>query len=111
MSTEQTQIFHSDQLHWKEVDVRGTPMMEARTMNGEHGIYSAFYRLPRGTEIRPHRHESWVQVMVIEGCMRVTAASGTELIKAGDCYVVPPGGRHAEQSVEDTLVLVVSPDP
>jgi quercetin dioxygenase-like cupin family protein len=87
-------------------------MMEARTMNGEHGIYSAFYRLPRGTEIRPHRHEHWVQVMVIEGCMSVTAADGaTTLAKAGDCYFVPPGGRHAEQSLEDTLVLVVSPDP
>lgn len=107
----ETEIFHSGELNWKWVDVRGTPMQEARTMNGEHGIYSAFYRLPRGTEIKPHRHVSWVQVMVLEGGMLVSGSNGTSVVKAGGCYVVPPGGAHTEQSIEDTLVLVTSPDP
>jgi mannose-6-phosphate isomerase-like protein (cupin superfamily) len=104
-------IFCQDDLDWKVVDVRGTPMMEARVMNGESGIYSAFYRLPKGTEIRPHRHENWVQVMVISGCMSITEEDEVSVVNAGGCYVVAAGGRHSEKSLVDTLVLVTSPDP
>ena len=111
MNESELRACHFGELNWKTVDVRGTPMMEARVMNGEHGIYSAFYRLPQGTEIRLHKHEAWVQVMVISGQMLVICGEGTSLIDAGSCYVVPPGGTHVEKSLADTLVLVTSPDP
>lgn len=111
MTGSEAGIFHFDELKWKMVDVRGTPMMEALIMNGEYGIYSAFYRLPQGTEIRTHKHKAWVQVMVMEGGMSVSGSDGVSVIKPGGCYVVPPGSVHTEKSIADTLVLVVSPDP
>ena len=112
MPAEPTQYFHSPSLDWQVVDVRGTPMQEARVMTGEEGIYSAFYRLPKGTEIRPHLHVNWVQVMVLQGRMEVSdKAGGVTVVGAGGCYVAPKGARHSERAVEDTLVLVTSPDP
>jgi mannose-6-phosphate isomerase-like protein (cupin superfamily) len=111
MSERVAQLFEPPHVQWQVVDVRGTPMKEARVMNGEHGIYSAYYQLPKGTEIRVHRHAAWVQVMVVQGVMAVTEGEHRFLVRAGSCYFVPPGGRHHERSMEDTLVLVTSPDP
>ena len=36
---------------------------------------------------------------------------GVALVRSGGCYFVPPGGQHYEKAMEDTLVLVTSPDP
>ncbi len=102
---------NSQDLNWQVVDVRGTPMQEAPVLKGEDGIYSAFYKLPKGTSIARHRHVNWVQVMVLKGAMSVLEDGRTRTISEGGCYVVPAGGIHFEQSLEDTLVLVTSPDP
>jgi mannose-6-phosphate isomerase-like protein (cupin superfamily) len=106
-----TSYLDPGKLDWRIVDVRGAPMQEARVMNGEHGIYSAFYRLPKGTEIRTHRHLDWVQVMVVEGRMEVTDQDGIGIVEAGSCYVVSSGRQHFERALEDSLVLVTSPEP
>lgn len=106
-----TRYLNPDELEWHIVDVRGTPMREARVMNGEHGIYSAFYRLPKGTEISSHLHLDWVQVMVVEGRMEVTDQDGIGIVDAGSCYVVSSGRQHFERALEETLVLVTSPEP
>jgi gentisate 1,2-dioxygenase len=86
-------------------------MLEAPVLKGEDGIYSAFYRLPKGTAIRTHRHVNWVQVMVVTGAMSVFQNGRQHIIPGGGFYVVPSGGVHSEEAVEDTLVLVTSPDP
>lgn len=111
MTERQASIFCPEGLKWKTVDVRGTPMLEARIMNGEEGIYSAYYRLPKGTEIRAHQHVNWVQVMVVQGEMSIIEDGTSHVVAAGGCYIVPAGGRHVERSNVDTLVLVTSPDP
>jgi quercetin dioxygenase-like cupin family protein len=106
-----TGFFQADALDWQVVDVRGTPMHEARVMDGEHGVYSAFYRLPKGMVIRPHLHRGWVQVLVLTGEMEVTDDGGVQRVGAGGCYVVSPGRRHEEQAVDDTVVLVTGVEP
>jgi quercetin dioxygenase-like cupin family protein len=107
----EAKTFQPPNLDWKVVDVRGTPMNEARVMNGEQGIYSAYYKLPKDTEIKPHKHVAWVQVMVVQGAMSVREGDGIAIVRSGGCYFVPPGGQHYEKAIEDTLVLVTSPDP
>jgi quercetin dioxygenase-like cupin family protein len=111
MAAQSTRYFDQCSLDWQVVDVRGTPMQEARVMTGEQGIYSAFYRLPKDTEIRRHLHVNWVQVMVLEGRMEVSEKESVTVVGAGGCYVVPGGGRHVERALDDAMVLVTSPDP
>jgi quercetin dioxygenase-like cupin family protein len=111
MTEQPARIFTPEEIEWQIVDVRGTPMPEARVMNGEQGIYSAYYRLTAGMEIRPHRHVNWVQVTVLEGEMSVLHEGAWRDVPAGGCYFVPTGGRHAERANVDTLVMVTSPDP
>lgn len=111
MQARPTDFFQADALDWQVVDVRGTPMDEARVMDGEHGVYSAFYRLPSGMVIRPHLHTGWVQVLVLSGEMQVTDVDGVRTVGAGGCYVVSPGRRHEEQATTDTVVLVTGTEP
>ena len=111
MPARPTKFFAPGTLDWKVVDVRGTPLEEARVMDGEHGVYSGFYRLPQGAEIRSHRHVAWVQVMVLEGGMEVTDENGTSIVEAGSCYLISPGRQHCERALADTLVFVTGPEP
>ena len=98
----------SDQQSWTQATVRGGTVMDRSIVHeGEHGIRSAFFRMPGGTTIPEHTHPKWVQVMVLEGVMQVdTEEDGTVRIGAGGCYFVEPGDTHTETAVEDTLVLV-----
>jgi quercetin dioxygenase-like cupin family protein len=94
-------------LDWQRVDVHGASMDKAVLFEGSHGVRSAFFKMPAGLTIPHHTHTKWVQVMVLEGCMRVEQ-KGSEVIDArsGSVYFLDPGHPHVETAVEDTVVLV-----
>jgi quercetin dioxygenase-like cupin family protein len=95
------------ELSWSDVDVRGATMAKASVFEGDYDVRSAFFRMPAGCAVPPHDHSKWVQVMVLEGRMRVEQdGEPTQEVAAGGCYFVGAGETHSETAVEDTLVLV-----
>lgn len=102
-----TQYHGGEELAWETVDVRGAEMQKAVVWEGAHDVRSAFFRMPAGLEIPDHSHTKWVQVMVLEGVMRVEQRGvPPREISAGGVYFVTPGENHVETAVEDCLVLV-----
>ena len=101
-------VYHlAEDLIWETVDVRGAKMEKAVVWEGDHDVRSAFFRMPAGLEIPPHEHKKWVQVMVLEGRMRVEQVGAPPRdIVAGGIYFVMPGETHVETAVDDCLVLV-----
>jgi quercetin dioxygenase-like cupin family protein len=102
-----TQYIEPGALTWTDVDVRGATMSKAAVFEGDYDVRSAFFRMPAGCAVPPHDHTKWVQVMVLEGRMRIEQAGQTDQeVAAGGCYFVEAGETHVEIAVEDTLVLV-----
>ena len=96
-----------DDLEWSPVDVRGATMHKAAIFEGDYDVRSAFFRMPAGCAVPPHDHSKWVQVMVLEGRMRIEQEDAEPReVAAGGCYFVNAGETHVEIAVEDTLVLV-----
>jgi quercetin dioxygenase-like cupin family protein len=102
-----TRYLQPDELHWADVDVRGATISKASVFEGNYGVRSAFFRMPAGCAVPPHHHAKWVQVMVLEGRMRIEQKGEPDReVAAGSCYFVEAGETHVETAVEDTLVQV-----
>ncbi|HEY2041293.1 MAG TPA: hypothetical protein VGH11_01360 [Jatrophihabitans sp.] len=82
-------------------------MDEALIFQGDHDVLSAFYRIAAGQVIREHTHADWVQVMVLQGCIRVEQ-EGSEVVEAktGSVYFVDPESSHIETALTESIVLV-----
>ncbi len=94
---------------WGSTPVVGLDMERCVLWDGRWNVFTGFYRMPRGMRLPLHRHALWVQVLVMEGRMKVdTGAAGTRTIDAGGYYFVEPGDAHVETALEDTVVFVVS---
>lgn len=95
------------QAAWTNVDVRGTTMEKRVIWEGDYDVRSAFFKMPAGMRIEPHRHSKWVQVTVLEGRMRVEQdGKPTRHIGAGEVYFILAGETHAETAETDTRLLV-----
>ncbi len=102
-----TRYLQSDELQWTDVDVFGATMSKASVFEGNYDVRSGFFRMPAGCAVPPHHHEKWVQVVVLEGSMRIEQKGEPDReVAAGSCYFVEAGETHVETAVEDTLVLV-----
>lgn len=92
---------------WDNADIVGVKMERCLLWSGGHGVISAFFRLPAGTCLPLHHHSGWVQILVLEGVMRVEPkGAGPRDIGRGGYYFVEPGDTHVETAVEDSLILV-----
>lgn len=102
-----TRYVEPDALEWQEVEVRGATMSKAVVFEGDYDVRSAFFRMPAGCAVPPHDHTKWVQVMVLEGRVRVEQEGLPDRdVGAGSCYFVDAGETHVEKALEDSLVLV-----
>ncbi|MBN9083308.1 MAG: cupin 2 conserved barrel domain protein [Rhizobiales bacterium 62-17] len=94
-------------LDWQQIDVHGAAMEKAVLFEGDHGVRSAFFKMPAGLQIPHHTHTKWVQVMVLEGCMQVEQqGSETIRVEGGGVYFLDPGYPHIETALTETIVLV-----
>ena len=92
---------------WTTVDVRGTAMEKRVVWEGDYDVRSAFFNMPAGMRVEPHKHSKWVQVFVLEGRMRVEQeGQPVRRIEAGDVYFILAGETHAETAEIDTRLLV-----
>ncbi len=103
--------FNSEDRAWTPVDVRGTMMDKAILWDAGFDIQSSMFRMTQDMVIARHTHQHWVQVVVIEGEMRIEADSGEGVhIRQGGCYLLAPGDTHVERAVTDSIVLVTQLD-
>jgi len=102
-----TRYIDPAKLDWETVEVRGATMHKASVFEGAYDVRSAFFRMPAGCAVPAHDHTKWVQVMVLEGRLRIEQdGAPAREVSAGGCYFVEAGETHIETAVEDTLVLV-----
>ncbi len=102
-----TLYYRHDDLEWTDADVRGAVMSKSAIFEGDYGVRSAFFKLPKGMAIGPHHHADWVQVAVLDGRMRIEQdGEPAQEISAGGVYFVTAGETHDEIALENVLVLV-----
>jgi quercetin dioxygenase-like cupin family protein len=92
---------------WDNAEVVGVKMERCLLWGGGHGVITAFFRMCAGTRLPLHHHSGWVQILVLEGMMRVEPRDAEARdIGPGGYYFVEPGDTHVETTVEDSLILV-----
>src|SRR3546814_9156018 len=81
----------SSSAQYESVNVHGSIMQKTVIFEGNYDVRSGFYRLGKGHVIPRHTHTKWVQVMVVNGCMKVEQ-DGAEMIeaKSGSVYFLDP---------------------
>lgn len=105
------QYFLAEEADWIPYDVRGTVMDKRVLWEGGFDIRSAIYRMPAGMVTQEHQHDEWVQVMVIEGEMKVEPVGRDAVhVRDGGVYVLEPGDSHTETAVTDSLVFITQLD-
>lgn len=105
------EYFLAEDAEWISVDVRGTVMDKRVLWEGGFDIRSAIYRMPAGMITKEHRHDEWVQVMVIDGEMKVEPVGRDAVhVRSGGVYVLEPGDSHTETAVRDSLVFITQLD-
>lgn len=105
------QYFLAEDAEWIQYDVRGTVMDKRVLWEGGFDIRSAIYRMPLGMVTQEHLHEEWVQVLVIEGEMKVEPAGREAVhVRAGGLYVLEPGDAHTETAVQNSVLLITQLD-
>jgi len=94
---------------WDTAKVEGAEMERCVLWDGQHQVFSGFFRMPAGMHLPLHHHGKWVQILVLNGKMKVEL-KGAEprTIEPGGYYFVEPGDAHSETAVEDTLLLVIA---
>ena len=97
----------SSKADYDSVNVHGSMMDKAVVFEGGYDVRSAFFRLRAGQVIPRHTHTKWVQVMILNGSMKIEQ-EGSEDIEAvaGSVYFLDPHYPHIETALTDTLVLV-----
>ena len=103
-----SKYYPAENLSFDSAPVRGGIDIEKSVVwEGDFGMSSAFFRMPKGMCIPQHTHPMWVQVMVVDGEIEVESESdGKVSISSGGCYFVEPGDTHTETAVVDSIVLV-----
>jgi quercetin dioxygenase-like cupin family protein len=67
----------------------------------------AYYTVAPGSRVHEHAHPEEEVWNVIEGELEVTLADTTDVIAAGQAFVVPAGEQHAVRALTRCRVIVV----
>ena len=106
-----TKYVSTEERNWFSASIRGMEMKGSTLWNDSHDVSTLIYRMPKGLQIPLHKHEVWVQVVVLSGKLHVSI--GDRTLGPGGFYFVEPGDSHVETALEDTEILVIKklPDP
>lgn len=92
---------------WTPAPVRNLMVEKIPVWNEGFDIESSLFRMTEGMTITRHKHDHWVQIVVLEGEMQIESEEdGVVHVSEGGCYLITPGVTHTEQAVRDTVVLV-----
>jgi len=83
---------------FKVDDVVGHTVPRAVLYEG-HGVQTSVVTLHKDQNLGLHRHDSWIQVLVLKGKLYCSLEDRT--CEAGDSYFVEPGDEHMEIGLED----------
>ena len=100
-----------DERQWIHEDVVGHAIDRCKLWYDGHGVSFSLVKMPANYELSLHRHETWVTVFVVDGCLKVESGDEERKCGPGDFYFVTPGEEHVETSMDETLVLIVKAEP
>ena len=70
--------------------------------NEGHEVSAQIYRFPKGSSYPAHTHETWEQMYIISGSLKLSGVT----LSAGDYAFTEPGETHAVENLVDTVVLL-----
>lgn len=95
--------------YFKDDSAVGHPIPRAVLYEG-HGFQTSVVRMFKGQNLGLHRHDTWVQVLVLTG--KLHCSIDNRICEPGDYYCVEPGDEHVEIGLEDdTTVFLVKAMP
>ena len=72
-----------------------------------HGSYTiALFAFDRFTGLSAHKANGIVNIHVLRGCMKITAADQVHELRAGQMLILAPGMEHAVAAEEEGEILV-----
>jgi mannose-6-phosphate isomerase-like protein (cupin superfamily) len=94
------------------VDVDRLPVLEPRPgwrgqfFHSAHMTF-AYYAIAAGADVHLHEHEEEEAWHVLDGELEVWLARRTDVVRAGQAFVVPAGEKHAIRALGPSRVIVV----
>ena len=98
-----------DERVWKSDTVVGNSITRCMLWNDGHNVSASLVPMPKGKNLGHHRHDTWVQVFVVSGSMKVLPDN--RVIESGGYYFVEEGDEHTEIALEESLVLIIRAEP
>lgn len=66
------------------------------------GVTAKLYTFPKGSSYPEHTHDTWEQLYMISGRLRISET----ILETGDFAFTEPCDTHSVDILEDTLVLI-----
>jgi quercetin dioxygenase-like cupin family protein len=81
------------------------PGVTAATVAGAR-LSAARYTLDPGAVVPPHAHASEEFGIVLRGTLELRHADGTDVLRAGEAFLLPGGAEHGARAGDDGCELV-----
>ncbi len=92
---------------WEQSQVVGKQISRCWLWNEGNNVSASIASFSKGESLGYHRHDTWVQVLVLSGKFQVN----DKVVGAGDYYFVEEGDEHLEVALEPTEVLIIRAEP
>ena len=76
------------------------------TLYRHDGYTIALFAFDRFTRLPAHKANGIVNIHVLRGCMKITAAEQVHELRAGQMLILAPGMEHAVAALEEGEILV-----
>ena len=104
-----TKYTHIHERVYQDDEVVGHDIPRCYLWDGGHGVQASIVRMHKGKDLGYHKHDTWVQVLVLSGKIHCTLDNRT--CEPGDYYFVEPNDVHKEMALEESEVLVIKAMP
>jgi quercetin dioxygenase-like cupin family protein len=82
------------------------PLARRKALHGKN-ITVARFRFDKGNQVASHHHGNDQITIVEKGAVRMVVGDEVLVLKAGDMVHVPPDVPHANEALEDTVIIEV----
>ena len=104
----------AEDMKWVDMDAKTAPGVKYAEVTGhmDKGAYSAYIKLPAGSQHPLHTHTNDVKCVIISGTFLYTPEGGTEKKLGPGSYLFVPGGfRHSSGVAEGSDCVLFQEGP
>ena len=104
-----TKYTHAHERVYNSDTVVGHDIPRCYLWDDGHGVQTSIVKMYKGQDLGVHKHETWVQVLVLSGKLYCSLDDRTCL--PGDFYFVEPNDVHREVAIEESEVMIIKAMP